>query len=149
MRKLWESDVIELATTGPDEGFTLPHHCVWGRKPRVVFDGSASDGNGVSFNACLDSGPNLLESLVDILFRFRLHRCPIVADIQTAFHALQLRREDRLWTKFIWGPDTFQFRRVPFGLSCSPFLLHSTIKFHAYRSLPPAVHSVNVLRRLR
>ena len=39
-----------------------------------MFDASTMDGDGMSWNNCKDSGPNLLPSLTEILLCFR-HLC--------------------------------------------------------------------------
>jgi len=68
-----EKGVIEeVKDFNQDHGFFLPHSGVWKKdKLRVVFDGSATDKNGVSLNSTLETGPNLLKLLVDVLLRFR------------------------------------------------------------------------------
>ena len=67
----------------------LPHHAVVRQekkttKLRVVYDASARS-NGPSLNDCLHSGPKFDQKIFDILLRFRLHRCAVMADIEKAF----------------------------------------------------------------
>jgi hypothetical protein len=67
----------------------------------------------------------------------------IIGDIQQAFLQLCLDRNDRDLTKFLWyriSQDdegnhyttkevlTYRFSRLPFGLSCCPFLLSATVR---------------------
>ncbi|GFS45503.1 uncharacterized protein TNIN_382121, partial [Trichonephila inaurata madagascariensis] len=61
----------------------------------------------------------------------------VVADIRRAFLQIGLSELDRPYLKFLWWeegdpakPKVFQHRRVVFGLSCSPYLLGATIRFH-------------------
>ena len=131
MQSLAEKSIVELAPSPAYEGFYLPHHGVWRKeKLRIVFNGSAITENKLSLNACLDPGPNLLALLLDLLIRFRLYPHVVLGDIEAAFHQVLLHPDDRRWVKFLWNSEAYQFCRVPFGLSASPFLLHSTIIYH-------------------
>lgn len=132
-----QNGYIELAPNpSPHKGFFLPHHGVKSKgKLRVVFDGSCADPLGVSLNATLDPGPNLLALILDIIVRFRLRAHPLVADITGAFHQLLLHPDDRCWVQFLWNGQIWRFSRVVFGLSCSPFLLLRTL-YHHYSTLP-------------
>ena len=69
----------------------MPHHAVIREdkqttRLQIVYDGSArTNGEGLSLNDCLQTGPNLIPKLFDILLRFRLHSIALVADIEKAF----------------------------------------------------------------
>jgi hypothetical protein len=141
---------VELApTTENSTGvFYLPHHAVKkvrrGKvKWRIVFDASSSDYNSPSLNDVLEMGPNLLPEVLAILLRFRGHPVALIGDIQQAFLQLSLDRKDRDLTRFLWyriSKDdkgnhytthevvTYRFSRLPFGLTCSPFLLSATVR---------------------
>lgn len=108
----------------------LPHHGVIRSdrdtiKLRVVFDGSAkSDKSTASINECLEKGPNLVPHLFDIVVKFRGYPIAVVADIEKAFHQIQINPEDRRMLRFPWFDDTeknrlqikqYQFRRLVFG----------------------------------
>ena len=86
-------------------------------------------------------GPNLLPEIFAILLRFRLHHTSIIGDITQAFLQLVLDEKERDLTRFFWyritqdgeehyhtmdGVMTNRFTRLPFGLTCSPFLLSVT-----------------------
>ena len=96
----------------------------------------------------LEMGPNLLPEILAILLRFRLHHSAIVGDVTQAFSQLALNEEDRDLTRFFWYrtiPEddgryrmtdeviAYRFTRLPFGLTCSPFLLAATLREHAER----------------
>lgn len=124
----------------------IPHHCVTGNgettKLRIVFDGSAkTKSSEMSLNNCLDKGPLMIEDLCGILLRFRIGSIGLTADLEKAYHQLLLRNKDKDFTRFLWVKEvdkpmedknimTLRFSRVPFGLVCSPFLLHATIHHH-------------------
>ena len=54
-------------------------------KIHPVFDGSATDQNGLSINDALYTGPKLQNDIVDILIRFRTHQVALTADISRHF----------------------------------------------------------------
>jgi len=83
-------------------------------------------------------GPNILPEILSILLRFRLHKCAILGDVSQAFLQITLDPTDRDLTLFLWYrlvPNsqgsydttddviTYRFKRLPFGLTCSRFLL--------------------------
>ena len=62
----------------------LVHHAVYHttkNKIRIVFDCSRKSA-GVSLNDILIGGPDLLNSLVGVLLRFREERYPVMGDIE-------------------------------------------------------------------
>ena len=100
-----------------------------------MFDRSCKDQNGISLNELLDPGPSLLPELVDLLIRFRQYSVPFTGDITKAFLQLSLSEEERDFVRFLWDGDVYRFKRVCFGLTCSPFLLNVTIQHHLKNSL--------------
>ena len=107
---------------------------------RIVFDCSAKMGiNSPSLNDCLWTGPTLTADLLQVLLRFRLYKFACTSDIEKAFLMVQLREDDRNYTRFLWlknpvDPNSeliiFRFRVVLFGARSSPFLLNATIRKH-------------------
>ncbi|KFD61475.1 hypothetical protein M514_26371 [Trichuris suis] len=139
------NDWVEEASrkiTNQGEEWYLPHHAVvrsdkTTTQCRIVFDGSASF-RGVSLNDQLEAGPALQRDLVGILIRFRRYRIGIQADVQKMFVQIRLREEDRDMVRFLWRnlevdrePTIYRFKRVCFGLKCSPFLAVAAIRHHA------------------
>ncbi|KRZ81250.1 hypothetical protein T08_8345, partial [Trichinella sp. T8] len=130
----------------PGRTWYLPHHTVLredksSTKCRIVFDGSAQFRND-SLNRQLDPGPPLQKDLVKILLRFRRFRVGLQADISKMFLQIGLHEKDRDVTRFLWRelgsqetPRIFRFRRVCFGLTCSPFLAMSVTRHHALNHL--------------
>ena len=119
----------------------LPHHpVVHPQKPdkvRVVFDCAAKFRN-TSLNDQLLQGPDLTNSLVGVLLRFRQERIGISADIEKMFHQVKVSPQDTRALSFLWWPGG-DFSKEPedhqmlvhlFGArsspSCSSFALKKT-----------------------
>lgn len=79
-------------------GWYLPHHPVSNpRKPektRVVFDCAATYG-GTSLNKKLMQGPDLTNTLIGVLTRFRQERTAIMADVESMFYQVHVSPQDR------------------------------------------------------
>ena len=119
-----------IATSG-DNAFFLPHHGIRRNgKLRIVFDGSAKDGAGQGLNDYLNPGDNLLRQLAAVVLNFRTGKVACQADIKAAFHQVAVTEPDRKYLQFLWQDQMLRFTRVPFGLSCSPFMLLKTINTH-------------------
>ena len=108
-------------------------------KVRVVFDCAARFRN-TSLNDQLLQGPDLTNSLVRVLLRFRQERIGISADIEKMFHQVRVSPQDThaFSFSFLWWPGG-DFSRKPedhqmlfhlFGArsspSCSVFSLKKT-----------------------
>ena len=83
----------------------IPHHRVTNvNKPdkvRVVFDAGATY-NSTSLDQNLLKGPDLLNSLVGILIRFRVGRFAVMGDIEQMFHQILVENEHRDALRFLW-----------------------------------------------
>ena len=86
----------------------LPHHSVQHpKKPdkvRVVFDCSARYRD-TSLNDQLYQGPDMTNSLVGVLLRFRQEPVALMADITAMFHQVGVMKEYRDVQRFLWWPD--------------------------------------------
>lgn len=122
--ELQELGIVEPCTSTLEHAWYLPHHCIWKRKLRVVFDGSFGKP---SLNDMLFTGPNLLNVIPTCLTSFRLYQYPIAADIEKAFLQVGIEPFDRDFVRYILDGIDFRFCRVPFGLNCSPAILNSTL----------------------
>ena len=145
LQQMEEAGIVEEVPADEVEGsrqhpcFYLPHRPVVKEsssttRVRPVFDASATGPNGVSLNDCLEVGPSLIPSLVDVLLRFRRWRVAVTADISKVFLQIGLREADKDVHRFLWIHEgrkrVMRFRRVTFGVSSSPFLLNATILHH-------------------
>ena len=102
---------------------------------RIVYDASAKR-DGPSLNDCLETGPNTLPQIIDILLRFRLNKIALISDIKQPFLNVSIPVPDRDFLRFLWVNDINsneteiiirRFTRVAFGTTTSQFLLASAI----------------------
>lgn len=133
MGKIFKNHHAEVAPLlGKDEEcWYLPTFGVYHpQKPgqiRVVFDSSAQYCN-VSLNDVLLTGPDLNNSLLGVLIRFRKEQVAVMADIQQMFHCFQVREDHRNFLRFLWYRDNdttkavieYRMRVHVFGNSPSP-----------------------------
>ena len=126
-----------------DREWYLPHQAVVNpHKPgkvRRVLNG-AFKFHGCSLNNCLLIGPDLLQSLLHVLFRFREHRYAVSADIEAMFMQVGVLPEDQRSLGFLWREDptcdveVYQYTRHIFGAkdspTCSNFALQKTASDH-------------------
>ena len=125
-QELQDLQIIERCSADPaTKTWYLPHHCIWKKKLRVVFDGSFGSP---SINDMLLTGPNLLLEIPISLTSFRLCELPIVADLEKAFLQVGVEEADRDFLRFLVNGTDYRFCRVPFGLTCSPAILNSSLK---------------------
>lgn len=82
----------------------IPHHGVYHPRKktiRVVFD-CASAFRGTSLNHELLQGPNLTNTLIGVLLRFRQGPIALMADIEGMFHQVRVARDDVDFLRFFW-----------------------------------------------
>ncbi|XP_025754388.1 uncharacterized protein LOC106097728 isoform X2 [Oreochromis niloticus] len=70
-------------------------------KIRVVFDSSAQYNN-VSLNDVLLKGPDLNNTLVGVLMRFRSDPYAVMADVEQMFYNFVVREDHRNYLRFLW-----------------------------------------------
>ena len=82
----------------------------------------------------MDERPSLNPNIVSILLRFRRWLFAFLGDIKMAFLQVVLHPYFRDICCFLLKlGDTVRvtrFKRIPFGLSCSPFISNAVIKTH-------------------
>ncbi len=133
MGKMLENKHAELAPPlkENEESWYLPTFGVYHpRKPdqiRVVFDSSARY-RGISLNSILLTGPDLNNSLLGVLLRFRKEPIAVIANIQQMFYCFVVQENHRKYLRFLWHRDNdmskeiteYQMRVHVFGNSPSP-----------------------------
>ena len=137
-------NIIELAEKIPVPGkcYYLPHHPVYKKsgtstKTRIVYDAS-SKRKGPYPNDCLESGPNLLPQLLEIILRFRSNKFGSISDIKQVFLNASIQQSDRDLLPFLRlkaiqnkpSSITLRFTRAIIGITSSRFLLTSVIRKH-------------------
>ena len=107
------SDVIkngyaERAPKTNGRAWYIPHHGVYHpKKPdkiRVVFDCSA-EFQGHSLNRHLLQGPDLTNTLIGVLSRFRQEAVAFMCDIEAMFHQVRVNEEHRDFLRFLWWDE--------------------------------------------
>lgn len=131
----------------PAEGeiaWYLPHHGVYQpknpNKLRVVFDCSAKF-SGVSLNDTLLTGPDLINSLIGVLCRFRKESVAITCDIERMFHQFLVTPESRNYLRFLWWehgelesePREYRMAVHLFGAASSPGCANFGLKYPAHQ----------------
>lgn len=107
---LIRSGYVSKADSKEEDGkiWYVPHHGVYHpRKPekvRVVFDGSAKY-KGTSLNEQLLQGPDLTNTLVGVLLRFRQEPVAFMGDIEAMFYQVRVPTEHSNFIRFLWWPD--------------------------------------------
>ena len=122
---------------------TYPHHPVIrpeksATKLGIVYDASSSI-EGPSLNQCLETWPNILPILIDILIRFRSYKVALISDIKQAFLNVSVKESDLDFLRFLWVKDISsdkieiivrRFAIVAFGTTASQFLLAVSVHKH-------------------
>ena len=136
----------------------LPHHGVTSAakpgKVRVVFD-AAAKYRGTSLNDNLVQGPDLVNSLVGVLIRFRQEPVALVGDIEAMFHQVKVSDPDRDALRFLWwkhgnldGPvEVYRMNSHVFGAksspSCAAYALKKTAADQQGNYEPSLIKAVN------
>ncbi len=120
----------------------IPHHGVYNpQKPgkiRIVFDCSARFQN-TSLNEHLLTGPDLTNTLVGVLCRFRKGQVAIMCDVERMFHQFYVAPKDRDYLRFLWWeegnmeapPSVFRMKVHLFGAASSPGCANFGLKYLA------------------
>ena len=136
--------------------FYIPHHGVYHpkkKKLRVVFDCTASFQDR-SLNSELLQGPNMTNTLVGVLLRFREEPVASMADIESMFYYVKVPKHDADLLRFLWWPngkltepmEEFRMTVHLFGATSSPsvasYVLRRTAEDHRDVASPEAVQKV-------
>ena len=135
---------IELNEIRDKHHWYLPHHPVINpHKPEKVRRAcnAAAKYQGVALNDKLLSGPDLLQSLIGIIFRFREHQIVFSADIEEMFLQVAVPNDDSRCLRSLWREDPeqsieiYEYIRHVVGAKSSPtcanYALHQVAKDNA------------------
>lgn len=98
---------VDQLNRSDGELWYIPHHGVYHSKKgtlRVVFDCGAVF-KGTSLNCQLLQGPDLTNSLIGVLIRFRQEPVALMADIKAMFHQVRVSEKHVDYLRFLWWPD--------------------------------------------
>ena len=123
---------------------------------RPVMDASFKIKDGVSLNDCMETGPDYNPELLTVLLCFRLMPIVWIADIEKAFHQIELTPEDAEKIRFFWITDLndptniteFIWKRLPFGLTASPYILRAVIRKHVMKYMNEYPETVRMILKL-
>ena len=136
--------------------FYIPHHGVYHpkkKKLRVVFDCTSSYQDRC-LNSELLQGPDLTNTLVGVLLRFREEPVAVMADIESMFYQVNVPEHDADLLRFLWWPngrldepmEEFRMAVHLFGATSSPsvasYALRRTAEDHRDTASPDAVQTV-------
>lgn len=122
-----------------DTQWYIPHHGVYHpKKPekvRVVFDCSARY-QGTCINDHLLQGPDLVNSLVGVLCRFRQGPIAFTCDVEKMYHQFRVERRHQDYLRFLWwedgdlskAPVDYRMKVHLFGASSSPGCANFALK---------------------
>ena len=97
----------DTSKDAPGKVWRVPHHGVVHpkkKKLRVVFDVSAKC-DGVALNTELLQGPDMANSLVGVLARFRKGEIALMADIEAMYYQVLIPESQRSFFRFFWWED--------------------------------------------
>ena len=123
--------------------FVLPLHIVYEpkkpTKPRCCHDG-ASKLDGTCLNDHILTGPDLMNDLLGVLFRFRENRVTLSADIKGFFHQVYVDERDQFVFQFWWfededcnSPRLSLIKVHIFGAKSSPTVCTYVLRHHGKR----------------
>ena len=113
MLKMLENEEIELVNeTTKDRKdpfrnlYHLTHSAVVKEKRlamnlRVVFDGSAENGDGISLDSLLLEGPTLQQDIAALQILLRMKKYVIIGDISRMFYNIYLQEQFRNYYRFL------------------------------------------------
>ena len=128
---------VEDPSTSP--AYYIPHHAVYkpeksSSKIRIVLDASCKTTSNNSLNDMLYIGPNLQNNIFNLLLNLRIYPIALSADIEKMYFQIKLKNEHHPFQRILFRfnsddkMSTFQFNRVSFGISSSPYLAMRVIK---------------------
>lgn len=128
--KGYAEKVPQDALQSKEPKFYINHHGVYNQKKgkiRVVFNCS-QQFHGESLNSQLLQGPDLTNTLLGVLCRFRRAPIAIMADIESMFYQVKVPVKDRDLLRFLWwqdgdtsrDPEEYRMTVHIFGATSSP-----------------------------
>lgn len=125
--------------TQDSPAYYMPHRAVYRpeketSKTRVVLDAGCKTTSGKSLNDLLYVGPNLQSNIYELLINLRMFAIALTADIEKMYFQVKLSPEHQPYQRILFRFDpnapieVFQFNRVCFGVSSSPYLAMRVVR---------------------
>ncbi|XP_062711547.1 uncharacterized protein LOC134289570 [Aedes albopictus] len=121
-------------------------------KVRIVFD-AAAFFKGVSLNSVLAKGPDQLNDLPPVLYKFRERSIGLGGDVAEMFHQMRMNAEDEDSQRIVWCANNgtteacdYVMQVVTFGATCSPSTALFVLNKNATRfasEYPAAVDAIH------
>ncbi|XP_076832060.1 uncharacterized protein LOC143477359 [Brachyhypopomus gauderio] len=128
------------ALTSQQERWYLPifgvYHPQKKDQIRVVFDSSAKY-EGLSLNDVLLRGPDMNNTLLGVLMRFRKEPIAVTADIQQMFYCFIVKEEDRDFLRFLWFKENDPNKQI----------IEYRMKVHVFGNSPSPAVAIYGLRK--
>jgi len=134
---------LDLEQLNPAENIWIPHRPVIKEdqqvttKIRPVLNCSFKlSKTSTSINDAAYKGPDLMNNLLQFLFKIRQNAYLIVSDIMKAFLQIKLKsKEDRNKFSILWITSdnklrAFRYTTIVFGFISSPFILQCVLNYH-------------------
>ena len=102
-------------------------------KIRVVFDSNAQYHN-ILLNDVVLTGPDLNNSLIGVLLRYRKEKIAITADIEQMFYSFKVKEDHRNYLRFLWHKD-----------NCKE-IIDNRMTVHVFGNSPPPAVAIYGLR---
>ncbi|XP_056093862.1 uncharacterized protein LOC130072671 [Rhinichthys klamathensis goyatoka] len=142
MQAMFDADQAEVAPAlkPQQECWYLPifgvYHPQKKDQIRVVFDSSAKH-EGTSLNDVLLSGPDMNNTLLGVLMRFRREPVAVTADIQQMFYCFIVQEDHRDFLRFLWFKDNDPNKHIT----------EYRMKVHVFGNSPSPAVAIYGLRR--
>ncbi|XP_041981003.1 uncharacterized protein LOC121734457 [Aricia agestis] len=131
--------IVNNNTLNSNQYYVIPHHAVvrgdkLTTKVRMVLNASMKTSSGISLNDILHTGRNLQSDLFRIILNFRLFPVAVSADIRQMFLQVTVKESFRQYQRILYRFNSnepiqlYQFNRVTFGMTCSPYLAMRVIR---------------------
>ncbi|XP_063544363.1 uncharacterized protein LOC134752623 [Cydia strobilella] len=115
------------------DSYYIPHRAVYRpdketSKTRIVLNAGCKTTSGKSLNDLLYVGPVLQNNIFELLLNLRMFSIAISADIEKMYFQVKLSPDHHSFQRILFRFDTnspieiYQFNRVCFGVSSSPYL---------------------------
>ncbi|KAK6195425.1 hypothetical protein SNE40_000861 [Patella caerulea] len=136
----------------------IPHFAIYNpkkAKTRVVYDCSA-EFRGESLNKYLLQGPDLINNLTGVLYRFRKENIGLICDIESMYYQVRCSDHCKDYLRYLWWhngdttkkPEEYRMNVHLFGATSSPGVCNFALKTTANDfEQENGTEAANMLRR--